>query len=84
MKIGELTAELGEIRLDDMKGFDGIFVKKEILWKLMFSYLVNANQKDDVPDWLMGFYSELKDPRKGLPTFAGELTGSWDETTNKK
>jgi len=59
MNMGELSAALGEIRLDDMKGFGGRWVDKDILWKLLFSYVVNSNPDDDVPDWVDLFYKDI-------------------------
>jgi len=59
MKMGDIATKLGEVRLDDMKGFGGIFLDKEILWKLMFSYTVNAEGEELAPKWVTKLFEQL-------------------------
>ena len=62
MKMGDIATKLGEVRLDDMKGFGGMFIDKESLWKLLFSFSVNADGKNRAPEWVEGLFKKLLIP----------------------
>jgi len=62
MKMGDIATKLGKIRLDDMKGFGGMFVDKEILWKLIFSYSVNDDGGEEAPSWIEDLFKQLTGP----------------------
>jgi len=69
MKMGEIATKLGALRLDDMRGFGGMFVDKEALWKLIFSYSVNAEGGKLAPDWVESLFKQLTEPPVSMPSF---------------
>ena len=62
MKMGDIATKLGEVRLDDMKGFRGLMVQKETLWKLLFSYVVNFEGDKAAPEWVADLFVQLVAP----------------------
>jgi len=62
MKMSDIATKLGEVRLDDMKGFRGMMIQKEELWKLLFSYVVSEEAEKDAPHWVSGLFKKLISP----------------------
>ena len=69
MKMGDIATKLGEVRLDDMRGFGGMFVDKEALWKLIFSYSVNAEGEEVAPNWVENLFRQLTEPPVHPPSY---------------
>jgi len=59
MKMGEIATKLGEVRLDNMRGFGGMFIDKESLWKLLFSFSVNTDAGNHDPEWVKDLFEKL-------------------------
>ena len=68
MKMGDIATKLGEVRLDNMRGFKGMIVDKDALWKLLFSYSVGADGDSCAPPWVENLFRELTKPTISMGT----------------